>query len=85
MDSALLLESARQNHGIRFAPQFDQPQAAVHRFHAGDGGVIRPEAHDIVAACSAATAALIAMKCVKTTQSRGRPISESNSAFRHAR
>ena len=40
---------ARQKRCVRFAAEFDQPQAAVLRFHASDGGVIGPKAHDILA------------------------------------
>jgi len=40
---------ACQNHRVRFATELDEPQAAVSRFDTGDGGVIGPEAHDILA------------------------------------
>jgi hypothetical protein len=48
-DLTVILNSpARQNRCVRLATKVDKPQAAVSCFDASDGGVIGPEAHDIV-------------------------------------
>jgi glutathione-dependent formaldehyde-activating enzyme len=45
----IYVKTAQRGRRVRLTTKFDQPQAAVPCLHASDGGVIGPEAHDILA------------------------------------